>query len=325
MPRHLIRRTSSFVRRGGARKSGAGGTKGVGGTSGAGDAREDLRRGRGGLARVVAGQVRRKRVKVTALEGHVDRGARGAEEEEGGEAQKDAREWGEGETEGEGKACRRVRRWAQAKRVKQGVGGGRAWNEGGSHGRARRVASHMWHAKRFHMADTWGYRLASRLHGRCGRMMTCAVQHRASIMCGAAQSIHHVRCSTEHPSCAFVPSLAPVAPPCACRGRGSRAVVEAVGRAAVLHDASYHSAIQLTGAQADISALLACCTSPGALPLASRPAPATPHTAHAARTDRGDGGAGEAARGEAWRRGVLELRALVREGGTCGGRGRQVW
>ncbi|CAI6000348.1 unnamed protein product, partial [Closterium sp. NIES-64] len=164
-PRHLIRRTSSFVRRGGARKSGAGGTKGVGGTSGAGDAREDLRRGRGGLARVVAGQVRRKRVKVTALEGHVDSGTRGAEEEEGGEAQKDAREWGEGETEGEGKACRRVRRWAQAKRVKQGVGGGRAWNEGGSHGRARRVASHMWHAKRFHMVDTWGYRLASRLHG----------------------------------------------------------------------------------------------------------------------------------------------------------------
>ncbi|CAI5997514.1 unnamed protein product [Closterium sp. NIES-65] len=139
-------------------------------------------------------------------------------------------------------------------------------------------------------------------------------------MCGAAQSIHHAPCS-RHCSIPcpipclltyqFVPSLAPVAPPCACRGRGSRAVVEAVGRAAVLHDASYHSAIQLTGAQADISALLACCTSPGALPLASRPAPATPHTAHAARTDRGDGGAGEAARGEAWRRGVLELRALL--------------
>ncbi|CAI5465211.1 unnamed protein product [Closterium sp. Yama58-4] len=94
----------------------------------------------------------------------------------------------------------------------------------------------MWHAKRFHMADTWGYSLAARLHGR---------------------------------------------------GRGSRAVVEAVSRAAVLHDASYHSAIQLTGAQADICALLARCTPPGALPLA-------PHTPHAACTARGAGARGEA-------------------------------
>ncbi|CAI5504173.1 unnamed protein product [Closterium sp. Naga37s-1] len=266
-PRHLIRRTSSFVRRGGARNSGAGGTRRTGSARGG-------RGGRGGLARVVAGQVRRKRVKVAALEGHVDRGTRGAGEDKGGEARSGAGEWEEetsekeGEAEEEGEACRRVRRWAQAKRLKQGVGGGRAWNEGAGHGGPRRVASHMWHAKRFHMADTWGYRLAARLHGR---------------------------------------------------GRGSRAVVEAAGRAAVLHDASYHSAIQLIAAQvgcpADICALLARCTPPGALPLAPRLPPSTPHTPHAACTGRGAGARGEAAwgeaaEGEAWRRGVLELRAM---------------
>ncbi|GJP41612.1 hypothetical protein CLOM_g1264 [Closterium sp. NIES-68] len=233
--RHLIRRTSSFVRRGSRRTSGAG----------PGDGRGNS----GGPTRAVAGQQRRKRVKVAGLEGR-------AKEEMGrGEG-----EWEEEQEEaGEGEGSRRMRRCAEWKRVKQGAEGGRAGNEVGGGG-ARRLASHVWHAKRFHMAATWGCTLATRVHGR---------------------------------------------------GHGSRAVLEAADRAALVHDASYHSAIQLSGTQSHICTLLARCTPHGALPLSPRPATAAPHTPYAASTSSGVVGESEEARGEAWRNGQLELRAML--------------
>lgn len=103
----------------------------------------------------------------------------------------------------------------------------------------KRLRTHVWHAKRFTMTKLWGFHLPFGLHGRYKYILHFLLSRKnLKLICvfffwggGGAVIILVFVC---------------------CRGRGSRAVLKWYKNGAVVHDASYCSAVQLEGTEAGI-------------------------------------------------------------------------